>query len=66
MTGNRPYITRAWERREGDSINEPLCLSVELLATCQSGLAVWLGSSAFGRLAIFRAISMLMACDYNA
>ena len=47
-------------------MNEPLCLSVKLLAACQSRLAVWLGPPAFRGLAIFRTISILMACGYSA
>lgn len=46
--------------------NVPLRLSVEFLATCQSGLAVWLGPSAFRRLAILGGISKLPARIDNA
>jgi hypothetical protein len=34
-------------------IDEPLCLSVQFLASSQSRFAVRLGASSFGRLAIF-------------
>jgi hypothetical protein len=47
------YTPRVFMKAE----DEPLCLSVEFLAACQSGLAVRLRPSAFRRLSVFRIIS---------
>ena len=51
---------------ERKPMNEPLSLSVKFLAPCQGGLAVWLGPSAFRRLAIFKTISIFLTRGHSA
>jgi hypothetical protein len=49
-------------------INEiPLCLAVEFLSSCQSGLAIWFGASSLRWLPIFvQLVSWVTLMDHSA